>query len=130
MRSLSQKLECALHEGRCRRNGFGRRQLHALGQLEFPEVVRVELAGLDVEVLAGQEQAAQAELAIALGVDERAQAAKHGFIAEKDRVGRVSLAARLDIDRRLEPVSGLGQKVTNSCAGVFVFEKVGTLQAL
>ena len=45
-------------------------QLEALGELELAEVVGVELAGLDVQVLAGQEQAAQAELAIALGVDQ------------------------------------------------------------
>ena len=71
----------------------------------------VELAGADVEALACEQQAAQAELAISLGVDQGPDAAKHRLVAQEDDVGRVALSGGVDVDRGIEPVAGLGEQV-------------------
>src|SRR5215471_10681283 len=64
--SLAHELERPADERRARLHRVGRRELQPLGQLELAEQLAVELTGPDVEVLAGQEQAANAELAVAL----------------------------------------------------------------
>jgi hypothetical protein len=86
----------------------------------------VELTGGDVEVFAGEQQAAEAELAISLGVDHGADAAKHGLGAQADDVGRVALAAGVHIHRRIEAVAGLGEKVDDPRRSFLVFEEVWT----
>jgi len=60
---LPQQFERSLDERGGGRDGVGGRELEALGQLELADVLGVELAGLDVEILTCKKQTAEAVLA-------------------------------------------------------------------
>src|SRR5262249_47346067 len=90
----------------------------------------VERARADVELLAGQQQAAQAGLAVALAVDQRAHAGEHPLIAQQADVGLVSLAARVDVRRGLEPVARGGEQGADARRSVLVLEQVRAVETL
>src|SRR5204863_2613261 len=104
---LPQHFQGPLDERGAGLDRIGGGQLEPLRQLEFLQELGIELAGADIQALAGKQEAAQAELAITLGVDQRSEAAEHRLVDEEDDVGRVALSGRMDVHRAIEPIPGL-----------------------
>src|SRR5262249_28356486 len=90
----------------------------------------VELAGPDIEALAREQKAAQAELAVALGIDESAEAAEHRLVAQEDDVGGISLSCRMDVHRGIETIPRLGEQLDDAGRRLLVHEQVWAIQAL